>query len=134
MNEKQQIKKIFIKVVTPEEKVFEGYVDFVSVPAKSGSLGILPRHVPIIAQLKIGILKLVNDGIPTYIGVCRGYFEFLENKANVITEKAIVTTYEKIDETLKELERQHDIIQEITDETKKVIQALASLKGLNLNR
>ncbi len=127
---KEQAKKIFIKVVTPEETVFEGYVDFISIPAKSGSLGVLPHHVPIIAQLKIGILKLLNEGNYTYIGVCRGYFEFLENKANVITEKAIITTPEKKEETLHQLKTKHDITQEITDETKKVIQALAALKNL----
>jgi ATP synthase F1 epsilon subunit len=131
MADTQQSKKIFIKVVTPEEKIYEGYADFVSVPAKSGSLGILPRHAPIIAQLKIGVLKIVSDSKPVFISVCRGYFEFLENRANVITERAIITTFEDREKTLAELRKKHNIIQEITEETRKVIGVLAGFKELH---
>jgi ATP synthase F1 epsilon subunit len=130
MAEEKQVKKIFIRVVSPEEKVFEGYADFINVPAKSGSLGILPRHAAIIAQLKTGILKIVNDSKPVYIGVCRGYFEFIENRANVITERAIITSPEKREETIAELKSKHDIIQEITEDTRKVVGALAGFKNL----
>lgn len=131
MAEKEDEKKIFLKVVTPEEKVYEGYADSIVIPAKSGSLGILPRHMPIITQLKIGIMKLVNDGVYIYIGICRGYFEFIENRANIITERAVITTPENKQKVLEELSKKHDIIQEITDETRKVIQAIAGLKSLH---
>lgn len=114
MEEKVIKKKIKVSVVTPEGKVFDGDVDFISVPAKSGSLGVLPRHVPIIAQLKIGILKLVDGHDVTLIGVCRGYFEFIGDKANVLTERAIITAQDKKEETLQELKKKHDITQEIT--------------------
>ena len=32
-------KKINVTIVTPEEKIFEGRVDFIRVPAQSGGLG-----------------------------------------------------------------------------------------------
>lgn len=122
--------KIKITIVTPEEKVFEGYVDFISIPGQSGSLGILPRHLPIIAQLKIGIVKLISEGKQIYFGVCRGYFEFLDSKAYILTERAIQTTWEDREKAIEELRKKHDITQEITEETKKVIQAIAGFKAL----
>lgn len=122
--------KIYITVVTPEEKVFEGEVGFISVPAQSGSLGVLPKHLPIISELGIGILKLVTEKESTYIGVCRGYFEYIYGKANVLTERAIKTTYENREEAVEELKKKYNIIQEITDETRRVVQAIATLKSL----
>jgi F-type H+-transporting ATPase subunit epsilon len=130
MEAKENKNKIKITVVTPEGKIFEGDVDFISVPAKSGSMGILPRHVPIIAQLKIGILKLVNDGKPIYIGVCRGYFEMLDSTASVLTERAILTEPDNKDAVLAELKKKHDITHEITEETKKVVRAIAGITSL----
>jgi F-type H+-transporting ATPase subunit epsilon len=129
MDAKENKNKIKITVVTPEGKVFEGDVDFISVPAKSGSMGILPRHVPIIAQLKTGILKLVSDGRPIYIGVCRGYFELLDSRAYVLTESAILTDADNREAVIADLKKKHDITNEITEETKKVVQAIA---GLNI--
>lgn len=130
MEAKENKNKIKITVVTPEGKVFEGDVDFISVPAKSGSMGILPRHVPIIAQLKTGILKLVSEGKPTYIGVCRGYFELLDSRAYVLTERAILTDPDNKDAVIADLKKKHDITHEITEETKKVVEAIAGLKSL----
>src|SRR5680860_526229 len=130
MESKENKNKIKITVVTPEGKVFEGDVDFISVPAKSGSMGILPKHIPIVAQLKTGILKLVSDGKPAYIGVCRGYFELLESRAYVLTEHAILTDSDNKDAVVAELNKKHDITHEITEETKKVVKAIVGLKGL----
>jgi len=127
MEAKENKNKIKITVVTPEGKIFEGDVDFISVPAKSGSMGILPRHIPIIAQLKTGILKLVSDGKPSYIGVCRGYFELVDSRAYVLTESAILTDPDNRDAVITELKKKHDITHEITEETKKVLEAIAGL-------
>ena len=130
MAEEKQAKKIAVAIVTPEGKVFEGKVDYVSVPAKSGGLGVLPRHLPVIAQLKVGIVKLIDEGKPVYVGVCRGFFEFLNDKANILTEHALLTTEENRQDTIEELKKKYDITQEITEETRKVVQAIAGLKTL----
>ena len=130
MAQEKEEKKISVNIVTPEEKIFEGKVDFIRVPAQSGNLGVLPRHVPIIAQLKIGVVKLVNNGESDYIGVCRGFFEFLNNRATILTELALPTKQEDISRTIEELRQKHDITQEITEETRKVVQAIAGLKSL----
>ena len=75
MEVKGKENKIFLSIITPEEKVFVGNVDFISLPAKSGSMGVLPGHIPTVTRLKTGILKIINDGTTTYIGVCRGYLK-----------------------------------------------------------
>ena len=123
-------KKIKISIVTPEQKIFEGQADYLGIPSTSGSLGILIDHVPLICFLDIGIIKIINEKEINLIAVCRGYLEFIKNSANIITESAIITTEEQKENALKELRKKHDIRQEITEDTKKIIQATAALKTL----
>jgi len=123
-------KKIMASIVSPEEKIFQGEVDFISVPSVEGSMGILPDHIPVVCQLKIGIVKYRNEETVEYIAVQKGYMEFFDNTANIITGKAIRTTESGKEKALEEVSRKHDMVQEISEETKKVIEAIGSLKGL----
>ena len=123
-------KKMQVSLVTPEENVFEGLVDSIIVPAESGSLGILPGHVPIIAQLTVGIVKLGTEEGPRYFGIQRGYIEFLFNKANILTEKVVETTFEERDQIIQKLKEKYEIVQEVTESTKRVAEAVAQLKIL----
>ena len=123
-------KKIKVSLVTPEEQIFEGVVDSLTVPGESGVLGILPGHIPIIAQLSLGILKLGTEDGPRYFGIEKGYIEFLFNKANILTERIIETKYEDRDKVIEELKKKYEIVQEVTESTKKVAKAVAQLKDL----
>ncbi len=123
-------KKIQVSLVTPEEHIFEGVVDSLIVPGESGALGILPGHIPIIAQLSLGILKLGTEDGPRYFGIEKGYIEFLFNKANILTERIIETKYEERDKVLEELKKKYEIVQEVTESTRKVAKAVAQLKDL----
>jgi ATP synthase F1 epsilon subunit len=123
-------KNMQVSLVTPEENVFEGLVDSIIVPAESGSLGILPGHVPIIAQLTVGIVKLGTEEGPRYFGIQRGYIEFLFNRANILTEKVVETTFEERDQIIQKLKEKYEIVQEVTEGTKRVAEAVAQLKNL----
>jgi F-type H+-transporting ATPase subunit epsilon len=46
-----------LEIVTPEKRVFDDEVDFVTVPTASGEAGILTHHAPLISALKQGILN-----------------------------------------------------------------------------
>ncbi|MFO7929580.1 MAG: ATP synthase F1 subunit epsilon [Candidatus Humimicrobiaceae bacterium] len=123
-------KKIHASIVSPEQKIFEGEVDYISVPSVEGSMGLLPGHIPIVCQLKVGIVKYKVGSKSEYVAVQKGYMEFFENDVNIITGRAIKTTEKEKEKAVKEVSRKHDIVQEISEETRKVIQAIGSLKGL----
>jgi F-type H+-transporting ATPase subunit epsilon len=123
-------KKIIASIVSPEEKIFQGEVDFISVPSVEGSMGILPDHIPVVCQLKVGIVKYRNGKTVEYIAIQKGYMEFFNNTANIITGKAIRTTESEKEKALEEVSKKHDMVQEISEETKKVIEAIGSLKRL----
>ena len=45
---------IKVDVVSAEESIFSGDAELVSLPGKSGELGILPGHVPLITLIRPG--------------------------------------------------------------------------------
>ena len=47
-------KRLRVELVTPEGPVFVDDARMVVVPGKAGELGVLPRHIALIAQLKPG--------------------------------------------------------------------------------
>ena len=122
--------KIQVSLVTPEKSIFKGETDFVLVPAASGAMGFLPGHMPIVASLSIGIVKIGKGDNARYFGIKMGYVECLFNKVSILTNRAIETEYEKQDQTIKELKEKYRIQQKVTEETKKVAQAIAQIKDL----
>ena len=56
-------KRLGVRVLTPEGAVFDDLVYMVIAPSVRGEVGILPRHTPFIAFLKMGEtrLKLLDD-------------------------------------------------------------------------
>ena len=47
-------KRLRVELVTPEGPVYVEDARMVVVPGKAGELGVLPRHIALIAQLKPG--------------------------------------------------------------------------------
>lgn len=75
-----------VKVIDPNKLVFEGEADYVVAPGPQGSLGILPGHTPMFAELvkgdvyiagkneqllniEAGILKVRADTVTILIGL-----------------------------------------------------------------
>jgi F-type H+-transporting ATPase subunit epsilon len=123
-------KKLHVSLVTPEESIFEGDTDYLRIPALSGAIGILPGHMPIVARLSIGIVKIGSGDNSRYYGIQRGYMEFIFDKANILTERAVETKFEDRHRVIEKLKEKYDILQEVTEETKKVAQAIAHIKKL----
>lgn len=123
-------KIIKISIVTPEKTVFEGEADYLGIPSADGGLGILPGHIPLICLLDTGIIKIVKEKNIILVAVGKGYLQFLRDNANIITQSAIITSEENKKNDIEKLKQEHNIIQEITEETKKIAMATAALRDL----
>ena len=53
---------IHVDVVSAEELIFEGDVEFVALPGDQGELGIYPRHTPLITRIKPGTVRMKIPG------------------------------------------------------------------------
>lgn len=83
--------KIKIKIITHEKVVFEQKVDEIYSVGIDGSFGVLKGHIPFITPLKIGVTKVVSDGVPEFIATMGGVFQFSENQAVILTDIAEVS-------------------------------------------
>jgi F-type H+-transporting ATPase subunit epsilon len=67
------MKTVKVSVVTPDGPVYESEVEMVSTKAKSGELGILPGHIPLVAPLAISAVRLKKGGKTDYVAVSGGF-------------------------------------------------------------
>ena len=54
--------RLRVSLVTPERTLFADMADQVNISAERGDMGILADHVPIVEQLKPGIVEVMREG------------------------------------------------------------------------
>jgi len=78
-----------LEIVTPEAKIYSDAVDMVVVPGAEGELGIMPLHIPLLTELKPGVLKISKTGQETYLAVGEGFVEVTQQSVTILTDMAI---------------------------------------------
>ena len=82
--------KFSVEVLTPEGEVFSGDVIQLSTKTVTGEIGILARHVPILAALDPSLLRLkVSDSETIRYAQSHGTLQVFANHAQVLLEQAI---------------------------------------------
>ena len=77
-------------VVSAEESIFSGVVEFAVFPGESGELGIYPRHTPLITRIKAGSVRIEKaDGSEEFVFVAGGILEVQPNCVTVLSDTAI---------------------------------------------
>ena len=51
-------RRVTVDVVSAEEQIFSGEVEFAVFPGEVGELGIYPRHAPLLTHVKPGVVRL----------------------------------------------------------------------------
>ena len=77
---------IELEIVTPEQLLFRGEVEEVTVPGVEGYLGILPGHAPLLSELQIGIVSYRQEGRDTHLFCSWGFIEVLPDRVSVLAE------------------------------------------------
>ena len=78
-----------VRVVSPEQIVFDGEASAMVVPAWDGRVGILPGHAPMLALIGVGELSVdrPGGGSDTY-HVAGGVLKVERNTVTLLTEYA----------------------------------------------
>ncbi|MED4811242.1 F0F1 ATP synthase subunit epsilon [Bacillus atrophaeus] len=82
------MKTIKVNIVTPDGPVYDADIEMVSVRAESGELGILPGHIPTVAPLKIGAVRLKKDGQTELVAVSGGFVEVRPDHVTILAQSA----------------------------------------------
>ena len=81
--------KLRVEIVTGERVVYtEEDVDMVVAPGIDGTLGILPRHAPLITVLSSGELRIQKGGREQALVVFGGFMEVTPDKVIVLADTA----------------------------------------------
>lgn len=80
---------MYLEIITPDRKVFEGYVDSATFPGTKGSFQVLRNHAPLISSLTEGTLKYRNDTEESSIRISGGVVEVLNNNITALIEKTL---------------------------------------------
>ncbi|MGE5516970.1 MAG: F0F1 ATP synthase subunit epsilon [Bacteroidota bacterium] len=82
--------KIQFELVSPAKLLVSSAVDMVVVPGTEGDFGALPRHAPVIATVRPGVIDVHDAGkISDRIFVAGGFAEVNEERITVLAEEAI---------------------------------------------
>ncbi len=73
---------MYLEIITPNEKVFEGEVKLIQLPGSKGGFEILKNHAPIISTLEKGTIKIQDENSKEQLFEVDG--GVIENKANKI--------------------------------------------------
>ena len=80
---------IKLDIVTPERTVYSKEINMVVAKAKTGELGIMPGHAPILATLQAGVMRIrVNDSNQDLVAVSGGFLEVSEEQITVLARTA----------------------------------------------
>jgi F-type H+-transporting ATPase subunit epsilon len=87
---------LILEIVTPEARVYSETVDTVVIPTVEGEVGILPGHIPLVAQVGAGELRATKGSVTQLLVVGGGFAQVSGDKVSILADSAIHE--EKIDE------------------------------------
>lgn len=111
----------FLEIISPERKVYSGEVEKITVPAITGQLTILSKHIPLFTPLDFGEVKIVDvKNKIHYLSISKGMVEVAKNKviliiedasfASEIVEKKVLAAKKKAEEILKTKPKEKDLL------------------------
>lgn len=98
-----------LEIISPKEKVFSTEAKQVILPTESGEIGLLTGHIPLITQLKLGALKVINESSQEIFAIKGGYAQLVSDKISILTDEAIASSdleASSIEQSINEVEKQ----------------------------
>lgn len=79
---------MFVEVLTPDKKLFEGAVKSIDLPGSAGAFKVLTNHAPLISSLTIGNVHIIKeDGETQDFTIKSGFVEVLNNNVAVLIDE-----------------------------------------------
>ena len=89
-----------LRVLAPDQSVFDGTVEEVILPSTTGLLGILPGHISLVTAIDIGVLRVLTNGVWSSIALMGGFAEVENDDVTVLVNGAEIGS--KIDSSKAE--------------------------------
>ncbi len=80
--------KLSVEIVTAERQVLTDEADMVIAPAVDGTVGILPRHAPLLTALNPGVIVLKKEGQEEVLAVSGGFLQVSHDRVLILADTA----------------------------------------------
>jgi F-type H+-transporting ATPase subunit epsilon len=80
---------MYLEILTPDRRIFEGYVEAATFPGAKGSFQVLRNHAPIISSLTEGIIKYRNEQQEFRVRITGGVVEVLNDNITALVESVV---------------------------------------------
>lgn len=123
-----------LSIMTPENEFFEGQVEALTVTATDGEIGILAGHLPLVAPIVDGEIKLKVGGEWKNAFCSEGFIEVIGERARVFVQECEWPVNIDINRALRTVEaererlRQKQSIAEYTESKIALSRAMARLR------
>ena len=79
---------MMLEILSPEQKLFSGEVESVTLPGTLGEFTVLKWHAPLISSLNQGEIKYrLKNGDEQRVAIRNGFVEVLKNHVSVCIEE-----------------------------------------------
>lgn len=80
---------MYLEILTPEKKVFEGNVTIATFPGADGSFQVMDNHAPLISLLKEGMVEYKSKEATQKLNITGGVVEVLKNKVVLLADAVV---------------------------------------------
>ena len=77
-----------LRVLAPDQSVFDDTADEIILPSTTGLLGVLPGHISMVTAIDFGVLRVLRNGNWESIALTGGFAEVESNEVTVLVNKA----------------------------------------------
>ena len=123
-----------LRVIAPDQSVFDDTADEIILPSTTGLLGVLPGHISMVTAIDFGVLRVLKNGNWDSIALTGGFAEVESNEVTVLVNKAEMgknidsaTAEAELEQAKNELSKTQD--QEASTEKIKAQQTLNKAKA-----
>jgi len=117
-----------LDIVSPRRLLYTKDVKMVIARAKSGEIGIMPGHIPILATLEPGVMRVkLADDSEEKIAISGGFLEVSSEKITVLARTAELPEEIDVDRALQARERAEKRLKEMSQDRVEQARAKASL-------
>jgi F-type H+-transporting ATPase subunit epsilon len=82
-------KEFNLEIVTPKRVVYNASVESFSAPGEVGGFQVLHNHAPLLSNIKIGAVKVIDaEGKETHYATSGGFVEVRNNKVVMLADTA----------------------------------------------
>ncbi|MFC3210500.1 MULTISPECIES: F0F1 ATP synthase subunit epsilon [Planomicrobium] len=125
------MKTITVNIVTPDGPVYDSEVSMVIAVTASGEMGVLPGHIPTVAPLGIGAVRLKKENSTELVAVSGGFLEIRPEKVTILAQSAERATDIDVARAQESAKRAEALLQAKKDEVDFKRAELALKRAMN---